>query len=121
MIHPSLATCRDIETTQNCIAVFAVVSLCVYEFFSLDLPSSRGWYAHEFILRTLLDNWSRYEFALHQHPILVKACTSCFIYSISDWLAQSIQNKSPFKFDRTNIVRNAAIGFLVHGPMSHFW
>lgn len=54
-------------------------------------------------------------------PVLTKAITSGTVYAIGDILAQSTEGKGLAELDRVRIVRSAACGFTLHGPLSHVW
>ena len=54
-------------------------------------------------------------------PIAVKAATSGTVYVIGDIISQLLGDKHLGELDRTRILRSGAAGFMLHGPLSHFW
>ena len=58
---------------------------------------------------------------LETYPIAVKATTSGTVYIIGDIISQLLGDKHLGELDRTRILRSGAAGFLLYGPLSHFW
>lgn len=74
--------------------------------------------------------WSAYLAQLHQHPVRVKACTSCTTFTITDVIAQSRERRASTarttsrrpQHDVMRTVRSGAFGLLWLGPLNHiFW
>jgi len=51
-------------------------------------------------------------------PVVAKALTSGVAYLLGDLLAQLFEGG---KLDRCRCRRNAAVGFILHGPVLHYW
>ena len=68
-----------------------------------------------------VDNWDRYMDTLKEYPITVKAATSGSVYVIGDVISQVLEGKDMGKLDRSRVLRSGSLGFLLHGPLSHFW
>eukprot|EP00854_Cymbomonas_tetramitiformis_P003678 gene3678-4613_t len=66
-------------------------------------------------------NWLRYEDGLRMNPVLTKACISGFVYGFGDWIAQVYKNGGLLNFDRKRILSAVTIGFIGHGPLSHYY
>ena len=68
-----------------------------------------------------MHNWDRYENALEESPILMKALTSGSIFAIGDILSQVLNSKKIGSLDKMRTLRSSLAGFLIHGPLSHYW
>lgn len=67
-----------------------------------------------------------------QLVLLTKACTSLVAYTVGDVVAQVAETRrfedkdkddedSDVELDPRRIIRNACLGFFLHGPYLHFW
>jgi len=63
--------------------------------------------------------WQQYSQILASHPVWTKACTSGFVYTIGDVIAQRTE-QSP-SWDAARTARSMTAGFIGHGPLSHCW
>lgn len=65
-----------------------------------------------------------YASSLQARPILTKSSTACFIFALSDYLAQRLETKN-LKRKTTNnwtrTVASAIVGFCYFGPAAHYW
>ncbi|KAF9616523.1 hypothetical protein IFM89_029984 [Coptis chinensis] len=43
------------------------------------------------------------------------------VYSLGDWIAQCVEGKPLFDFDRTRMFRSGLVGFSLHGSLSHYY
>lgn len=65
---------------------------------------------------------SSYGEAAIENPVLTKAATSAVAYFVGDILAQVFQGRIKLQWlDLSRCWRNAAAGFVLHGPALHFW
>jgi len=82
-------------------------------------------YFQEILYRVPLDNWRSYETAVAVDPVPIKAAITGVTYLIGDWLAQanSLQkeDKSWLDADRTRLLRATVVGFVLLGPLAHFY
>eukprot|EP00179_Madagascaria_erythrocladioides_P006869 CAMPEP_0198323168 /NCGR_PEP_ID=MMETSP1450-20131203/11484_1 /TAXON_ID=753684 ORGANISM="Madagascaria erythrocladiodes, Strain CCMP3234" /NCGR_SAMPLE_ID=MMETSP1450 /ASSEMBLY_ACC=CAM_ASM_001115 /LENGTH=274 /DNA_ID=CAMNT_0044026849 /DNA_START=45 /DNA_END=869 /DNA_ORIENTATION=+ len=64
--------------------------------------------------------WAGYNGALESAPILTKAMTSLVGFLLGDLLAQKLLGDTE-DFDKARLARMAAFGFVVHGPVGHYF
>jgi len=72
-----------------------------------------------------------YAGSLKQNPILTKSVTACFIFGLSDYLAQKLESssssnegdegKSSSNISLKRIMASAVVGFGYFGPAAHAW
>jgi protein Mpv17 len=101
----------------------AFLALCfgfaAYAIFNIDHGMTRGWTQSEIAMRIPLDNWSSYEAALNEKPIMTKTFINVVIYLLGDWLSQTVfAKKHVLEFDLQRTLRNGFIG-LCFGPLVH--
>jgi protein Mpv17 len=90
-----------------------------YAIFNIDHGMTRGWTQSEIAMRIPLDNWSSYEAALNEKPIMTKTFINVVIYLLGDWLSQTVfAKKHVLDFDLQRTLRNGFIG-LCFGPLVH--
>mmetsp|Transcript_14714 Transcript_14714/g.29949 ORF Transcript_14714/g.29949 Transcript_14714/m.29949 type:complete len:283 (-) Transcript_14714:80-928(-) len=65
--------------------------------------------------------WAAYIAALESQPILTKALTSLVGFTLGDILAQKLLGSKDAAFDLRRLARMASFGFLIHGPVGHFF
>lgn len=110
------------EITQKVInAVVLIVSFgfALHTVLNIDHEITRGWTQQEIAMRVPLDNWAGYESALAAKPIATKTFINVVIYSLGDWLSQTVfQKKNVLDFDFKRTLRNGFIG-LCFGPLVH--
>ncbi|PWA51335.1 peroxisomal membrane 22 kDa (Mpv17/PMP22) family protein [Artemisia annua] len=80
-----------------------------------------GWTIFEILRYAPQHNWSAYEEALKENPLLAKMMISGVVYSIGDWIAQCCEGKPLLEFDRTRMFRSGLVGFSLHGSLSHYY
>ena len=70
-------------------------------------------------MRIPYDNWSGYEVALDEHPVLTKTLINVVIYIVGDYMAQ-VQwgQRDMLEFDLSRILKNGLIGAMF-GPVVH--
>lgn len=66
-------------------------------------------------------NYEAYMSALQASPVIMKAYTSCVAYALGDFVAQFIRQRSLQYVQMDRVARSATMGFLIHGPMCHYW
>lgn len=99
-------------------AVF--LALCfgwaAYTILNIDAGMTRGWTQSEIAMRIPLDNWSNYESSLMEKPIFTKTLINVVIYTLGDWLSQTVfAKKGVLDFDVSRTLRNGFIGTQKHG------
>ncbi|CAM9574004.1 unnamed protein product, partial [Hapterophycus canaliculatus] len=112
---------RALNLGVNASFLAAVVVMAIVVVFGVDSDVSRGWTAGEVIRRVPLDNWEGYSSSLRDNPVLVKACTSGIVYTMGDWVAQTVEGTDLSEIKRGRVLRSALAGLLLHGPLSHVW
>lgn len=66
--------------------------------------------------------WRAYNVRLAEAPLLTKAFTSLVGFFLGDLIAQKFLSNSPTGgLDRARLARMASFGFLIHGPVGHYW
>lgn len=78
-----------------------------------------GWTTPEIVRRVSADTWGLYSMALHDSPIVTKACTSATVYTIGDIIAQRSEGRGDL--DKVRVLRSMVAGGIGHGPLSHLW
>ena len=51
----------------------------------------------------------------------MQAVISGTVYGLGDFTAQTYEGRSWKDFDASRIIRSGLVGFLAHGPLSHFF
>eukprot|EP00567_Pseudictyota_dubia_P014202 CAMPEP_0197439670 /NCGR_PEP_ID=MMETSP1175-20131217/6357_1 /TAXON_ID=1003142 /ORGANISM="Triceratium dubium, Strain CCMP147" /LENGTH=428 /DNA_ID=CAMNT_0042969619 /DNA_START=361 /DNA_END=1647 /DNA_ORIENTATION=+ len=77
--------------------------------------------AVDLLARLPFDLVHKYEALVPTNPIFYKACTSGVAYGLGDFISQVYQGKTLSTLDLPRSFRSGAAGFLVHGPLCHFW
>mmetsp|Transcript_3516 Transcript_3516/g.5874 ORF Transcript_3516/g.5874 Transcript_3516/m.5874 type:complete len:378 (+) Transcript_3516:222-1355(+) len=112
------------ELTEKCInalLLIAAFGFSFYQMVNIDHEFTRGWTQQEIAMRIPLDNWASYESALAEKPIITKTFINVVIYSLGDWLAQTVfQQKNVLDYDASRTLRNGFIG-LCFGPLVHMY
>lgn len=63
-----------------------------------------------------------YAASLKIRPILTKSITSCFMFGLSDWMAQSLSSSSTAAtIDWSRTYTFMLVGLLYFGPCAHWW
>jgi protein Mpv17 len=110
-----------IEKAMNACLLLAAFGFSFYTMVTIDHEFTRGWTQQEIAMRIPLDNWASYESALAEKPIMTKTFINVVIYSLGDWLSQTVfQKKNVLEFDVSRTLRNGFIG-LCFGPLVHMY
>lgn len=110
-----------IERAINASIVLAVGTFAITKLLTIDQDSWHGWTVYEILRYAPQHNWSAYEEALKENPVLAKMMISGVVYSIGDWIAQCCEGKPLLEFDRTRMFRSGLVGFALHGSLSHYY
>ncbi len=79
------------------------------------------------VMGSFLGKFGRlYTEQLDKFPIFTKSYTAGFIFGLSDYIAQTIENRSASnekksKIDVTRLISTTLVGFLYFGPAAHYW
>ena len=89
----------------------------------MERPSdiSTGWTWYEVLRNIPQDNLAAYQSAVFAHPLPVKAMTSGVAYTLGDFTCQLSQGKTIETVDLKRSARSGVAGFLIHGPLCHYW
>nr|XP_043638632.1 PXMP2/4 family protein 1-like [Erigeron canadensis] len=109
------------DRTINATIVLAVGTFGITKLLTIDYDSWHGWTIYEILRYAPQHNWSAYEEALRENPLLAKMMISGVVYSIGDWIAQCCEGKPLLEFDRTRMFRSGLVGFSLHGSLSHYY
>lgn len=112
------------------LALFAALLICrqdiitILALYEYSSTSEGSWVEAALMVTARLptDTVTAYGEAAIAQPILVKALTSGVAYFIGDILAQAFEGRVKLEWlDLNRCARNAAAGFVIHGPALHFW
>lgn len=110
---------RTISRALNALVLSACFGYAVFTILNIDHGMTRGWSASEIVTRLPLDNWSSYESALLEKPVMTKTVINVIIYLLGDWLSQTaFSGKNVLDFDLQRTLKNGLIG-LCFGPLVH--
>lgn len=110
-----------IDRAINATIVLAAGSFAVTKLLTIDHDYWHGWTLFEILRYAPQHNWSAYEEALKTNPVLAKMVISGIVYSLGDWIAQCVEGKPLFEFDRARMFRSGLVGFTLHGSLSHYY
>ncbi|KAD5507651.1 hypothetical protein E3N88_15354 [Mikania micrantha] len=110
-----------IDRAINASIVLAAGTFGITKLLTIDYDYWHGWTIYEILRYAPQHNWSAYEEALKENPLLAKMMISGVVYSIGDWIAQCCEGKPLLEFDRTRMFRSGAVGFTLHGSLSHYY
>lgn len=105
----------------NASIVLAAGTFGITKLLTIDYDYWHGWTIFEILRYAPQHNWSAYEEALKENPLLAKMMISGVVYSIGDWIAQCCEGKPLLEFDRTRMFRSGLVGFSLHGSLSHYY
>ncbi|PWA38822.1 peroxisomal membrane 22 kDa (Mpv17/PMP22) family protein [Artemisia annua] len=105
----------------NASIVLAAGTFGITKLLTIDYDYWHGWTIFEILRYAPQHNWSAYEDALKENPLLAKMMISGVVYSIGDWIAQCCEGKPLLEFDRTRMFRSGLVGFSLHGSLSHYY
>lgn len=112
------------------LALFAALLICrqdiitILALYEYSSTSEGSWVEAALMVTARLptDSVTAYGEAALAQPIFVKAVTSGVAYFIGDILAQAFEGRVKLEWlDLSRCARNAAAGFVIHGPALHFW
>lgn len=109
------------DRTINATIVLAAGTFGITKLLTIDYDYWHGWTIFEILRYAPQHNWSAYEEALKENPLLAKMMISGVVYSIGDWIAQCCEGKPLLEFDRTRMFRSGLVGFTLHGSLSHYY
>ncbi|CAN1844234.1 Peroxisomal membrane protein 2 [Linum perenne] len=112
---------RVISRGINAAIVLGFGTFAVSKLLTIDHDYWHGWTFYEILRYAPEHNWVAYEQALKSNPVLAKMAISGIVYSIGDWIAQCVEGKPLFEFDRTRMFRSGLVGFTLHGSLSHYY
>ncbi|XP_023764131.1 uncharacterized protein LOC111912619 [Lactuca sativa] len=110
-----------IDRTSNTTIVLAAGTFGITKLLTIDYDYWHGWTIFEILRCAPQHNWSVYEEALKENPLLAKMMISEVVYSIGDWIAQCCKGKPLLEFDRTRMFRSSLFGFTLHRSLSHYY
>lgn len=110
-----------IDRGVNASIVLVAGTFAISKLLTIDHDYWHGWTIYEILRYAPEHNWSAYEEALKEHPVLAKMMISGVVYSIGDWIAQCYEGKPLLEFDRTRMFRSGLVGFALHGSLSHYY
>ncbi|KAL1823374.1 hypothetical protein ACET3Z_010152 [Daucus carota] len=110
-----------IDRGINATLVLAASTFAVSKLLTIDHDYWHGWTLFEILRYAPQHNWTAYEEALKTNPVLAKMMISGVVYSLGDWIAQCVEGKPLFEFDRTRMFRSGLVGFTLHGSLSHYY
>ncbi|KAL5730147.1 hypothetical protein ACHQM5_003006 [Ranunculus cassubicifolius] len=110
-----------VDRTINATIVLAAGTFAITRLLTIDHEYWQGWTLYEILRYAPEHNWIAYEEALKSNPVLAKMAISGVVYSLGDWIAQCVEGKPLFEFDRTRAFRSGLVGFALHGSLSHYY
>ncbi len=111
----------EINTALNVLVVGSVGFGAVFQVVEVDADIRTGWTWYEILRNIPVDNLAAYQQAVFDHPVPVKACTSGVAYTLGDFTCQLSQGKNMSTVDLKRSLRSGLAGFLIHGPLCHYW
>ncbi|KAJ4977502.1 hypothetical protein NE237_002608 [Protea cynaroides] len=112
---------KFIDRAINTTIVLAAGTFALTKLLTIDRDYWHGWTIYEILRYAPQHNWSAYEEALKENPVLAKMVISGVVYSLGDWIAQCYEGKPIFEFDRARMFRSGLVGFSFHGSLSHYY
>lgn len=101
--------------------VGAIAALYEYDLGPHPTDMSKLGVSLDLLARLPMDLVRAYEELVPTNPIFCKACTSGVAYGLGDFVSQVYQGRNLQTLDLPRSFRSAAAGFIVHGPLCHFW
>lgn len=101
--------------------VEALVALWQYDLGPHPADMTKLTVAVDTLTRLPIDLIHAYESLIPDNPIFYKACTSGVAYGLGDFISQIYQGKTLSTIDLPRSFRSGAAGFMVHGPLCHYW
>ena len=111
----------EINAAVNIAVVASVGFGAFYEIVEVDSDIWKGWTWFEVLHYIPRDNLAAYQSAVFENPLPVKACTSGVAYTLGDFTCQLSQGKTITTVDLKRSLRSGIAGFMIHGPLCHYW
>ena len=106
---------------MNVLVVGSVAFGAVFEVLEVDADMRTGWTWYEILRDIPVGNLAAYQQAVFDNPVPTKACTSGVAYTLGDFTCQLSQGKTIATVDLRRSFRSGVAGFLIHGPLCHYW
>ena len=111
----------EVNAALNVLIVGSVAFGAVFQIVEVDSDISKGWTAWEILRNIPRDNLEAYQQSVFDNPLPTKALTSGVAYTLGDFTCQLSQGKKITTVDLKRSLRSGIAGFLIHGPMCHYW
>mmetsp|Transcript_11890 Transcript_11890/g.51198 ORF Transcript_11890/g.51198 Transcript_11890/m.51198 type:complete len:434 (-) Transcript_11890:857-2158(-) len=111
----------EVNAALNVLIVGSVAFGAVFQIVEVDSDISKGWTAWEILRNIPRDNLEAYQQSVFNNPLPTKALTSGVAYTLGDFTCQLSQGKKITTVDLKRSLRSGIAGFLIHGPMCHYW
>ncbi|KAJ8602523.1 hypothetical protein CTAYLR_001300 [Chrysophaeum taylorii] len=98
--------------------------LAILALYQYDSMMEADWLPEslKLLARLPADLLADYGAAANARPVVVKACTSGVAYLVGDVVAQAYEGRREIAvLDLQRAARNSISGFLLHGPILHYW
>lgn len=111
----------EINYVVNIAIVASIGFGSLFQIIEVDSGISAGWTWYEILRNVPQDNLSAYQDAVFANPLPVKAATSGVAYTLGDFTCQLSQGKTLATVDLKRSLRSGVAGFMIHGPLCHYW
>jgi protein Mpv17 len=111
----------ELNALMNVIIVGSVSFGTVFQVIEVDADIRTGWTWWEILRNIPADNLAAYQQSVFDNPVPTKACTSGVAYTLGDFTCQLSQGKTIATVDLRRSLRSGIAGFLIHGPLCHYW
>ncbi len=111
----------EVNAAVNVAIVGSVAFGSVFQIVEVDSDISAGWTIWEILRNIPRDNLDAYQQSVFDNPLPTKALTSGVAYTLGDFTCQLSQGKKITTVDLKRSLRSGAAGFMIHGPLCHYW
>ena len=111
----------ELNALMNVLIVGSVSFGTVFQVIEVDADIRTGWTWWEILRNIPADNLAAYQQSVFDNPVPTKACTSGVAYTLGDFTCQLSQGKTIATVDLRRSLRSGSAGFLIHGPLCHYW
>ena len=111
----------ELNALFNVLVVGSVSFGAVFSVVEVDADIRTGWTWWEILRNIPADNLAAYQQSVFDNPVPTKACTSGVAYTLGDFTCQLSQGKTVATVDLRRSLRSGFAGFLIHGPLCHYW
>ena len=111
----------EVNAALNVLIVGSVAFGAIFQIVEVDSDISTGWTAWEILRNIPRDNLEAYQQSVFDNPLPTKALTSGVAYTLGDFTCQLSQGKKITTVDLKRSLRSGIAGFLIHGPLCHYW